>query len=103
MLSKCVLRNYPGIQDREELSELQWGRGGLRVGDPEAGFQPFLPASTREASLLCIIAPPSTLIFKEVFTAAAIKAKQKRNEAKKIQAKTTKSSQCSSAITSLCR
>lgn len=23
MLSKCVLRNYPGIQDTEELSELQ--------------------------------------------------------------------------------
>lgn len=52
-----------------------WGVAG--GGDPEAGFQPFLPASTREASLLCIIAPPYTLIFKEVFTAAAIKAKQK--------------------------
>lgn len=77
------------------------GKGGGK--DPEAGFQRILPASTRDISLLYIIAPPSTLIFKEVFTAAAIKAMQKGNKAKKKQNKTTKRSPCSSAITSPCR
>lgn len=63
--------------------KLPWDSGHRRAslaavgGGQEAGFQPFLPASTREPSLLSIIAPPSTLIFKEVFTAAAMKAKQK--------------------------
>lgn len=59
------------MREREEGEERSRGE------DPEAGFQRFLPASTREISLLCIIAPPSTSIFKEVLTAAAIKAKQK--------------------------
>lgn len=89
MVSKCVLRNYPGIQTQKSFPSCsggvcgvggrEGGEGEERGGgeDPEAGFQRFLPASTREISLLCIIAPPSTLIFKEVFTAAAVKAKQK--------------------------
>ena len=57
MISKCGLRNCPGIQAAEEPLGLLW-EGGW--GGQEAGFQPILSASTRAALFFFIDYCPSS-------------------------------------------
>ena len=66
-------QELPWDSNHRRASLAAVGGGAVGGGGQEAGFQPFPPASIREVSLLSVTAPPSTLIFKEVFTVAAIK------------------------------